>query len=160
MPITSTATRGWAAIERTLKIAVGVSIIAQMRTDAGAPAASSCAATASTYVDRVDLRDHDRRRSGRAAAARSSAPHSVSSPLQRIVSSRLPYIAGLHRGDGLGPGVGLGVGGDGVLEVEDDRVGRDRLRLLEGALVGRRHVQHRAARAQVVDRSVVHDANP
>jgi hypothetical protein len=40
-------------------------------------------------------------------------------------------------------GLGLGVGSDGVLEVEDEGVGGQGLGLGEGALVGARHVQHR-----------------
>ena len=43
----------------------------------------------------------------------------------------------------------LGVGGDGVLEVEDQRVARDRLRLLQRTLVGGRHVEHRPPRPEV-----------
>ena len=45
-------------------------------------------------------------------------------------------------------GLDLGVGRDGVLEVEDQRVGRQALGLLERPLVGAGHVQHRAARPQ------------
>ena len=45
-------------------------------------------------------------------------------------------------------GLGLGVGGDGVLEVEDQRVGVDALGLLERALVGAGHVEDGAAGAE------------
>ena len=44
----------------------------------------------------------------------------------------------------------LGVRGDGVLEVEDERVGGQRPRLLERAGVGRRHVEDRAPGPQAV----------
>ncbi len=44
---------------------------------------------------------------------------------------------------------GLGVGSDGVLEVEDERVDRQALGLLQRPLVGRRQVEHRAARPEV-----------
>ena len=57
-------------------------------------------------------------------------------------------VAVLARGDGGADpvaGLGLGVGGDGVLEVEDDGVGGEALGLLERPLVGARHVEHRAA---------------
>ena len=40
----------------------------------------------------------------------------------------------------------LGVGGDRILEVEDDAVGGERLGLLQRAGVGTRHVEHAAAR--------------
>ena len=109
MPITSTATRGWAAIERTSKIAVGVSIIAQIAVS-DPPAASSAAATVSTSarlaIFGITTAD------GRAApaAAMSSAPQGVASPLQRIVSSRPPYspeptaVAAAARAAGLASG--------------------------------------------------------
>ncbi len=42
-------------------------------------------------------------------------------------------------------GLGLGVGGDGVLEVEDEGVGGEALGLLERPLVGAGHVEHGAA---------------
>ena len=60
-PSPAPTTRGWAAMARTSKIAVGVSIIAQIVIVAGAPAASSSADTWSRYADRADLRDHDGR---------------------------------------------------------------------------------------------------
>src|SRR6195256_4367780 len=47
----------------------------------------------------------------------------------------------------IGAGGFLGVGSDGVLEVEDQRVGRQAPRLLECARVGARHIKNAAARA-------------
>ena len=41
----------------------------------------------------------------------------------------------------------LGVGRDGILEIEDQRIGRQRARLLQRARVGAGHIEHRAARA-------------
>ena len=151
VPITSTPTRGWAAMARTSKIAVGVSIIAQIVTSTGAPAASSRAGTSSTSATESTLGITTADGPDGAAAAMSSAPHSVSRPLQRIVSSRLPYSPRLTAATAFARRL-LGVGGDGVLEVEDDRVGGDGLGLLERPLVGRWHVQHRAARPQSTDR--------
>ena len=90
VPITSTPTRGWAAIARTSKIAVGVSIIAQIDVVGGAGGVERGG-------DLVEVRRPSRPWGSRPpparprpAAARSSAPHGVASPLQRIVSSRLP----------------------------------------------------------------------
>ncbi len=80
-----------------------------------------------------------------AAARTSSVCHSVSRPLTRMVSSRWPYSPEpTGRAHPLA-GVGLGVGGHGVLEVEDDGVGGQALGLLEGPLVGAGHVEDRAA---------------
>ena len=57
-----------------------------------------------------------------------------------------PAIAAGREGCGdLSARRGLGVGGDRVLEVEDERVRRQRARLLERARVRARHVQHAAA---------------
>ena len=83
-----------------------------------------------------------------AAAARSSACHSVSRPLTRMVSSRRPYSPDGDGGADPVAGLGLGVGGDGVLEVEDERVGGEALGLLEGPLVGAGHVEDGAAGAE------------
>ena len=91
VPITSTATRGCAAIERTLNMAVGVSIIGQIIVSTDAPAASSCADTASTCSTVSTFGITTAEGEAAPAAAMSSAPHSVSRPLHRMVSSRLPY---------------------------------------------------------------------
>ena len=54
--------------------------------------------------------------------------------------------AGLDRvGDLLARGF-LGVGRDRILEVEDDAVGGERFRLLQGAGIGARHIKQAAAR--------------
>src|SRR5262249_58549380 len=50
-----------------------------------------------------------------------------------------------HGLDDLRPCRRLGVGRDRILEVEDHAIGRRRLRLLQRARVGTRHVQHAAA---------------
>ena len=88
--MTRTATRGCDAISRALKMAAGVSTIAQMVISFGAPAASRCFDTSSTSAALltfgITIDDaHDF-----AAAAMSAAPHGVSRPLHRMVISRLP----------------------------------------------------------------------
>ncbi len=87
----STATRGCAASSRTSKIAVGVSIIGQILTSGEAPAASSRFDTSSIVASESTFGITTADGFAAPAAAMSTAPHSVSSPLQRIVSSRLPY---------------------------------------------------------------------
>ena len=56
-------------------------------------------------------------------------------------------VALLQRLEDLLAPVALGVGGDRVLEVEDDAVGRQGAALLQGPGIGARHVQHAAAGA-------------
>ena len=130
VPITSTATRGWAAMARTSKIAVGVSIIAQIGVSVP-PAASRRGGHDVDLGPAADLGDHDGRRAAPRRRRRcrrrptawpgrcsgSSARGGRTRPSRR----RPPPLAGGR----------LGVGRDGVLEVEDDRVARDRLGLLE-----------------------------
>ena len=60
----------------------------------------------------------------------------------------LAVLARRRRGARSGASSDLGVGGDGVLEVEDQPVAGDRLGLLQRALVGRGHVEHGAAGAE------------
>ena len=55
--------------------------------------------------------------------------------------------AGRHRRHHLRPRRFLAVGRDRIFEVEDDRVGRQRARLLDRAGVRARHVEHAAARS-------------
>jgi len=75
---------------RTSKIAVGVSIIAQIDIDAGAPDTSSIFDTRSSVATDDTLGITTAAAPEPAAAARSASPHCVSSPLQRIISSRVP----------------------------------------------------------------------
>ena len=101
-------------------------------------------------VDRVDLGDHDRRR-----ARRSGGRDVIAAPLgaESVAADRQLAVAvepRLHRCDRLAACIGLGVGGDGIFEIEDDRIGRDGLCLLECTVVCRRHVQHGTAGAQIV----------
>ena len=91
MPITSTLTRGWWAISRTSRIAFGVSTIAQIVIDAGAPAASSAAEISSRYAAESTFGITTLAAPDCAAAATSDAPHGVIRPLQRIVISLPPY---------------------------------------------------------------------
>ena len=59
-----------------------------------------------------------------AAAAMSSACHGGVEAVHPDGDLLAAVLAGAHRGAHPVAGVGLGVGGDGVLEVEDERVGR------------------------------------
>ena len=88
--MTRTTTRGCAAIERTLKIASGVSIIAQMFMPAGAPAASRASEIAWTSLTLLIFGITTDDTQLFAAAAISASPHGVESELHRIVISRLP----------------------------------------------------------------------
>ena len=157
VPITSTATRGWAAMARTSKIAVGVSSIAQIGIDR-------------RRARGVELRGDRRRRRptestfgtttadgpAATAAARSSAPHSVSSPLQRIVSSRPPYSPDCTAATAFARASALASGATASSRSKMIASAGSVLRLLERPLVGGGHVEHGAARPEVV----VHDANP
>ena len=60
-----------------------------------------------------------------------------------------PAIApGLHGGRHLGAGLRLGIGRHRILEVEDQRIGVERLGLLERALIGAGHVENAASGSQ------------
>ncbi len=92
MPITRTASRSEAvAISRTLKIASGVSIIAQSRVWSGAPAHSSAVTSPRTWSAVSTLGTTIASGPAWAAATMSAECHSVLIPLMRIVSSRAPY---------------------------------------------------------------------
>ena len=56
--------------------------------------------------------------------------------------------SGEHRASPLA-GLCLGIGCHGILKVEDEGICGDVLGLLQGSLVGRGHVEHAAARAQI-----------
>ena len=91
VPITSTASRSEAAaISRTLKIASGVSIIAQSLVCSGAPAHSSAVASPRTWSALLTLGTTIASGPAAAAATRSAACHSVPTPLTRMVSVRRP----------------------------------------------------------------------
>jgi isopentenyl diphosphate isomerase/L-lactate dehydrogenase-like FMN-dependent dehydrogenase len=81
-------------------------------------------------------------------------PHICREPVgvQAVHPDREFPVAVIARSDGLAnsfAGSWFGVRSDGILKVEDERVGRDALRLFQRSLVGSRHVQHRPARAQL-----------
>ena len=67
----------------------------------------------------------------------------------RTTTSRDAEPAGLDRLPHLLARVGLGLGRDRILEVEDDGVDRQRAGLFDGAGVGSGHVEHAAARTDV-----------
>ncbi len=91
MPITSTARRSEAAaISRTLKIASGVSTIAQSRVWSGAPAFSRLATSARTSSALLTLGTTTAAGPAWAAATMSSSCHSVPMPLTRMVTVRRP----------------------------------------------------------------------
>ena len=125
-------------------MATGVSTIAQILVWSGAPPASRPFSMACTSSTELTLGTTTAAGPALAAAAMSSACHWVVRPLTRIATSlsrTRPTRGGAHPVAGLG----LGVGGDGVLEIEDQGVGREALGLLEGALVGAGHVEDGAA---------------
>ena len=89
-----------------------------------------------------------------AMALRSSSCHGRADAVGPDGQLAAAVAAAGDRGAHALAGLGLGVGGDGVLEVEDQRVGGDVLRLLEGPLVGARHVEDGAARAQAASSAI------
>ncbi len=100
--------------------------------------------------ERVDLGDDDRRRiRGTRRSDVGGAPLGV----EPIASDRefpVAVLTRLHCGHGLVTCVRFRIRRDGIFEIEDDRVGRNRLRLLQRTIVGGRHVQHGTAGSQVV----------
>ena len=88
-------------------------------------------------------------------AARSVGPPLRVEPVAADRQLAPSVFARRRRSTGGGAGSLLGVGGDGILEVEDDGIGRERLGLLQCPLVGGGHVQRRSAGAQFA-----HDVNP
>ena len=101
---------------------------------------------AADLLRRADLGHDDRVGSGRAAARRSASCHCVPMPLTRIVELAPAVLTGPRCGTGVVARRLLRVGGDGVLEVEDQRVDREGLGLLQGPLVGGGHVEDRTTR--------------
>ena len=65
----------------------------------------------------------------------------------RTTTSREPKRAGLDRLADLPARALLGLGRDRILQIEDHGIDRQRARLLDGAGVGSRHVEHAAARS-------------
>ncbi len=91
MPITSTVSRSAAAaISSACSIAYGVSTIAHSLVCSGAPWPSIASTSSSTASTLSTLGTTIASGPAAQAAFRSSACHSVSAPLTRIVSSRLP----------------------------------------------------------------------
>ena len=139
---------GWreaAAISPTLRMASGVSIMAHSRVLSGAPALASAVAGAGDVGAGAGLRQQDgvgrRRRGGGEIGL---APGRVE-PVDADDELALAIAAGLDRvADLLARGF-LGFGGDGVLEIEDQRVGGEGLGLLQRAGVRARHVEHAAS---------------
>jgi hypothetical protein len=79
-------------------------------------------------------------------AAMSSACQGVSMPVDPHEHFAAPETADLERSDHLRLRRLLGGRRNGILEVENDSVHGKRARLLDGAGVGARHVEHAAAR--------------
>jgi hypothetical protein len=91
VPITNTVARSDAsAMSLASRIARGVSSIAQILTESGAPPASSCFSTAATSSTELTFGTTTAAGAACATARRSSAPHAVSRPLTRMVTSRSP----------------------------------------------------------------------
>ena len=128
----------------TLRMASGVSIMAHSRVLSGARA--SVFADAHDVGAAAGLRQQDgigRRRHRRIEVG--LAPGRIErvdadDQFARAIAARLDRGADLVARDD------LGVGGDGVLQIEDQRIGGNGLGLLQRAGVGARHVEHAAAR--------------
>ena len=135
------------AIEPAFKIALGVSIIAQMRVLSGAPASRSVRAAAMIAPGPSTL--GSRMASGPAAeaATRSSSPHGVCGPLTRMTTSRPPKPPARTASSDLFARGDFLIGGDGIFEIEDQRVGGQCLGLRQGLGVGAGHVQNASTRA-------------
>ena len=151
VPMTSTASRSEAdAISSACSIAYGVSTIAHSFVCSGAPCAGHRLDDLEHGVGAVDLGDDDRVGAGLAGRAQVvGVPLGVGA----VDPDRQLALAVLtRRGSGAGvvAGGGLGVRGDGVLEVEDQPVARDGLGLLERPLVGAGHVEDAAPRSEGV----------
>ncbi len=103
------------------RIATGVSTIAQSLVWSGAPAASSASTSSRDLGGAVDLGHDDRVRPGR-APRREVGVVPLGADAVDPDGQRAPAVlAGARRGARGVAGGGLGVGGDGVLEVEDQR---------------------------------------
>ncbi len=89
--------------------------------------------------------------SGRAsmAAFRSASPQGVWGALTRMMISRSAVAAALHGGADLLAGDLLGIRRHRVLQIEDQRVGGQGLRLVERPLVGTGHIEHAATQAEI-----------
>ena len=66
----------------------------------------------------------------------------------RTATSREPKPPALIAARHLLARVGLGLGRDRILEVQDDGVDRQRAGLFDGACVGSRHIESAAARTE------------
>ena len=146
--MTRQATRGWSAMASAWRMPRGVSIMHQTGRPAGAPAASRTAQARRTASADFDLGQQDgartRRGHGRevgVAPGRVQAvdpDHELAAAVSRLGGQRVPDRV---------PTLRLGVGDDRVLEVEDQRVGRELATLLERPRVRARHVEDAAAGA-------------
>ena len=135
------------AIEPAFKMAFGVSIIAQMRVSSGAPASRSVRAAAMIAPGRRPWAREWRPVSAAEAATRSSSPHGVCGPLTRMTTSRPPKPPARTASSDLFAGGDFLVGRDRILEIEDQRVGGQRLGLRQGLGVGAGHVEDASTRA-------------
>ena len=128
----------------TLRMASGVSIMAHSRVLSGARAEGFADAHDVGAAARLRQQDGIRRRRHRRIQV-GLAPGRVErvdadDQLARTIAARLDRRADLVARDD------LGVGRDGVLQIEDQRIGGNGLGLLQRAGVGARHVEHAAAR--------------
>ena len=136
-----------AAISPALSIASGVSIIAQMRIFWSALMSTRRSATSSRWPGVDTFGTSTASGFALAAALRSSQPPFGVEAVDANDDLARAEPAGAHGIQHLLAGGGLAIRGDGVLEIEDDGVGRQRARLLDGAGIGAGHVQHAPARA-------------
>ena len=94
--------------------------------------------------ERVDLGDDHGRRPGGSRGSEIVAPPLGGQPVAADRQQAAAVVSRRHGGDGSVARVGLGVGSDSVLEIEDDRVAWDRFRFRQRPRVGGGHVQDRA----------------
>ena len=136
-----------AAIEPAFKMALGVSIIAQMRVALGRLGFAQCPGGDHDRPRAVDLGQEDGVRvRGGSSGEILLAPGRVR-PVDSDDDLASAKTARAHRLDDLFAGGDFLVGSDGILKVEDQRVGRQRRGLRQGLGVGAGHIENASTRA-------------
>ena len=147
VPMTNRPSRGWApAISSARRMPLGVSIIAHTAMVVGAPAVSSSDTTCVTCVGALDLGHQDRIGAGLGDRRDVGLAPRRAEPVAADGDLALAVGAALGRQHDVGARGFLGLGRHGVLEIEDQRVGRQGPGLLQRARVGARHIEDAAAR--------------
>ena len=153
VPMTKPASRvsescASAASALMLKIASGVSIIAQTRVFRSHFMSSRRWPTRSSCFDPADLGHQDPVRPGVGGGVEIVGMPGRVDAVDPDEHLALTEAAGLHRVGDLLAGLLLGLGRHRVLEIEDHAIGRQRAGLFDGAGVRSRHVEHAAARTK------------